>query len=326
MPQNTPRVAVLIDGDNISMTYISNILKLCEKHGTLVVREAYGDWLASNLSGHVEGLTQLGITTVQQKRYATGDNATDMRIAMEAVLHRERDEADMFCVVSSDSDFVPVFEKLRAMGAKVVGIGAEEQSKRALCDACDTFYFTERLEQYLAPPKPAIKPVQPPTPSKHESQKPKSAKNAVQLLQKAYNQAARGQNHTSLSALGTVLLELAPNYKKDFGVTTLAKWIQSMNAGYIIQGNNVKYALKPKKQPKPKQSKLNLQSDQLDLLIQAYQQTEKSKNGVHMGQVGNVLREIDPQYKDHFGNKKLSTWFKAYPGHFKVDKDHVRLV
>jgi anti-sigma regulatory factor (Ser/Thr protein kinase) len=54
--QETKRIALLIDCDNVSHTAIEAVLEELAKYGTVNVRHAHGDWKSPSLSGWAEKL------------------------------------------------------------------------------------------------------------------------------------------------------------------------------------------------------------------------------------------------------------------------------
>jgi hypothetical protein len=44
---------------------------------------------------------------------------------------------------------------------------------------------------------------------------------------------------------------------------------------------------------------------------------------ISIGKLGKTLREIDKNFENHFGSKKLSYWLRQYP-EFEVDNNNVR--
>jgi hypothetical protein len=63
---------------------------------------------------------------------------------------------DGFCLVSSDSDFTRLAERIREAGLTVYGFGEEKRTNPGLVAACDTFIFVETLIEGL--PLPAAPP------------------------------------------------------------------------------------------------------------------------------------------------------------------------
>ena len=64
MTDETVRVAVLIDCDNISHQWTRQVLGETAKHGTLSIRRGYGDWASSHLKGWREKLPTYAIQPV----------------------------------------------------------------------------------------------------------------------------------------------------------------------------------------------------------------------------------------------------------------------
>jgi len=137
------KIALLVDGDNISSKYLPAIIGEIQKRGTLAVKRIYGDWTSVNMAGWQSSLMKFCIRPVQQFRY--GSNATDGALIMDAMeVLLTTDRIDCFCIVSSDSDFYSLCLRIRENGKTVIGIG-NEQTKDVLIRACDDFVFLENL-------------------------------------------------------------------------------------------------------------------------------------------------------------------------------------
>ena len=137
-PHHRPRLAVLIDAENVSGHRANQLMQLVKERGRPVVCRAYGDWTTDNLLSWKKWLHALGIRPVQQFHYAGGKNASDTALIMDAMelLHRRR--LDAYCIVSSDSDFVGLVGRIQEFGPTVVGFGQEGASP-AFMAACDEF-------------------------------------------------------------------------------------------------------------------------------------------------------------------------------------------
>ncbi|HET7304013.1 MAG TPA: NYN domain-containing protein [Segeticoccus sp.] len=143
MPDN-PRVAMLIDCDNISWRWVKPIVGEAALHGVLSVKRGYGDWTSSYLSGWLDELPRYAIQPVQQFAYAVGKNASDSALIIDAMDLLYAGDVDIFCIVSSDSDFTRLAMRLRESGKAVYGIGAVK-TPLAFQNACDRFTFIEVL-------------------------------------------------------------------------------------------------------------------------------------------------------------------------------------
>ena len=99
------RYAVLIDSDNISSKYISNILDEMTKYGVITYKRIYGDWTSPQAGKWKKELMENSITPIQQFRNTVGKNATDSTLIIDAMDILYTKNVDGFCIVSSDGDF-----------------------------------------------------------------------------------------------------------------------------------------------------------------------------------------------------------------------------
>ena len=132
------RLAVLIDTDNASVSHLEALLSEIATLGTASVRRAYGDWTRPQLNSWKNVLLNYSIQPIQQFSYTTGKNATDSSLIIDAMdlLYTER--FDGFCLVSSDSDFTRLAQRIREQGLLVYGFGRSTTPK-AFVQACDRF-------------------------------------------------------------------------------------------------------------------------------------------------------------------------------------------
>jgi NYN domain/OST-HTH/LOTUS domain len=144
MPQDKPRIALLIDADNASASSAEAILADLEGRGRVTVRRAFGNWAGSNLQQWRANLNANAIVPVQQFAYAPGKNATDMAMVINAMDLLHTGTIDAFALVSSDSDFTPLAVRLRESGAPVFGYG-RANTPDAFVRACTTFAYADGL-------------------------------------------------------------------------------------------------------------------------------------------------------------------------------------
>jgi uncharacterized protein (TIGR00288 family) len=141
---DSTRVAVLIDCDNISHRWARAVLGETAKHGTLGIKRGYGDWTSDHLKNWRPELATYAIQPVQQFAYTVGKNSTDFALVIDAMDLLYSGTVDVFCIVSSDSDFTRLAMRLRESGKRVYGIGARK-TPEAFQNACDRFTYIEVL-------------------------------------------------------------------------------------------------------------------------------------------------------------------------------------
>lgn len=142
--QESKKIALLIDCDNVSHTSIEGVLEELAKHGTVNVRHAHGDWKSASLSGWAGKLHLHGIRPMQQFAYTKGKNATDSAMIIDAMDLLYSGNVNAFALMTSDSDFTPLVLRILESGFPVYGFG-EEKTPKPFVDACSPFIYIENL-------------------------------------------------------------------------------------------------------------------------------------------------------------------------------------
>lgn len=131
-------VAIMVDCDNVSPEILPYALRMAAQFGRVVLRRGYGNH--STLANRwQEALVRLAFTPHLQYQYASGKNTADIALALDALEIMFDQRADVFCLVTSDSDFAYLCRKLRERGARVCIVG-EGKTPEALRNASDQFF------------------------------------------------------------------------------------------------------------------------------------------------------------------------------------------
>ncbi|RAM51999.1 MAG: NYN domain-containing protein [Hapalosiphonaceae cyanobacterium JJU2] len=122
--------ALLIDADNISSSQeVELVLKQIQSHDGLVLKRAYGDWFAEKLKGWQPVLIEYEIEPIHSlPTPASGKNATDIKLVIDAMDLLHSQEVNYFCIVSSDRDFTPLVRRLKQSGRTVIGVGRKNSA------------------------------------------------------------------------------------------------------------------------------------------------------------------------------------------------------
>ena len=152
-----PKFAVFIDYDNIAIgvretlnrTFDYRVVsRWLEDRGEILAQTAYGNWSAHGNSKTVSrSLTKQG---VQMEHLPTGANAgkngADIALSIDAVeLVFTQQHIDAFCILSGDSDFLPLVRKLKKHNKKVYVIAEKSFASENLRRNCNEFVSYERL-------------------------------------------------------------------------------------------------------------------------------------------------------------------------------------
>ena len=137
-------LAVLIDADNTSARHAQAIFDEIVKLGEVNVRRIYGDFSHGRLSAWDTAIQSLAILQHQQRSNSKGKNASDIALVIDAMDLMHKRTLDGVVLVSSDSDFTRLAQRLREEGLEVYGFG-ERKAVEAFRNACNRFIYVENL-------------------------------------------------------------------------------------------------------------------------------------------------------------------------------------
>ena len=110
--QYDEQIAVLIDYENVGLNTIQKLFDELANFGKITLKRAYADWSKANNSR--DQILELGIEPVHIFRSPSKrKNTCDIRLTIDAIELLFTSSIDTFVIVSSDSDFVPLVNKLR---------------------------------------------------------------------------------------------------------------------------------------------------------------------------------------------------------------------
>ena len=205
-----PRLAVLIDADNVTARNASAILDEIASFGEPSVRRVYGDWSSSALSQWKEQARDLGLVMHQQSANTKGKNASDIGLVIDAMDILHAGKVDGFVLVSSDSDFTRLASRIREDGLQVIGIG-EAKTPESLRKVCNRFVLIENIVSGSdAVPEPKSGRATGPAPDPVPMKEPPV--NAIRFIFDAMKKIDPDQDDYSLGHLGQVITQLHPDF------------------------------------------------------------------------------------------------------------------
>jgi uncharacterized LabA/DUF88 family protein len=188
MPTNAAamtKLAMLIDGDNVSASYMPMIMREAEAIGVVATRRLYGQFKTDRMKSWLKQLDIFDLTPVNVSPLTRGKNATDMKLVIEAMDMLNGRGFDGFVIASSDGDFTPLVARIRANAVACYGFGMKKAPAgyKAEFDRffeCDTVLAAEKKSAprraAVATPKPAAPA---PTPVRAAPRQPTAAPKAV---------------------------------------------------------------------------------------------------------------------------------------------------
>ena len=213
-------VALLIDADNASPDHLDEVLLVLGELGTINIRRAYGNWAKASLKGWGQLTGLHSIVPMQQFDVAKGKSATDMRMTIDAMDLLYRGHVDGFGIMSSDSDFLPLAQRIREEGLPVYGFGTAK-TPLSFRQACTRFFDIAALhldddEQQRQEPNEL---------TLHRAVDDE----LIDLLGNAYKASKRDdEGYASLSELGQRATAVSSFAARNYGFTRLSDLIRAI--------------------------------------------------------------------------------------------------
>ena len=203
------QIAVLIDFENVGLGSIQWLFDQISDVGRVIVKRAYADW--SIAGDHRDQLLELGVEPIHLFHTARSrKNASDLRLAIDGVDLLYQSPVDTFVIVSTDSDFVALVNRLRAAGKTVFGAGRQATAPRTLVISCDRFFYLDQADKTRATIVPLE--VQP----------------AQNLLLRAVTASLDGQGRVVGSKLHQTLQRLDPSFDfRTSGHSTFTRYLEA---------------------------------------------------------------------------------------------------
>jgi uncharacterized LabA/DUF88 family protein len=126
------KLAILIDGENVAAKWMTSIRTHVTTLGEPTIWRVFADFSNNSHKEWLDVCRNEWLEPVLRLSGGAGRNSTDIAIVVEAmdILHREPPEG--MVIVSNDSDFAPLAERIRASGVKVYGIGTKLAQDRLI--------------------------------------------------------------------------------------------------------------------------------------------------------------------------------------------------
>jgi uncharacterized protein (TIGR00288 family) len=145
------KIALLIDFDNVLLGIddpgfdVELVVNALRERGSIVTGRVYGDWYRHNR--HRRKLMEQGLELVETPAFGPViKNSADIRIALDGLeIGMTQHHIDTFCLVSGDSDFLPLIKKLQSLGKTVLVICGNRFTSDMLRRNCNEFISYENL-------------------------------------------------------------------------------------------------------------------------------------------------------------------------------------
>src|SRR4029078_1160053 len=234
-PEPEANIALLIDADNATPAHLDEVLLVLGELGTINIRRAYGNWAKASLKGWGAQTGPHSIVPMQQFDVVKGKSATDMRMTIDAMDLLYRGNVDGFGIMSSDSDFLPLAQRIREDGLQVYGFGTAK-TPVSFQQACSRFFDVGALglEEEEQLEQPVI----------GKGQRPVDPE-LLQVLGPSHHAAKRDEEgYTPLAELGQRAKAVSSFAARNYGYTRLSELIRAVPNFEVKAGDDGRLLVK----------------------------------------------------------------------------------
>ncbi len=216
------RIALLIDAENVPSKHIAMLFEELNQYGNVTIRRVYGDWSKNTIRDWLELTPQYSLIPMMQENNTPGKNASDICLVIDAMKLLYENKADIFCIVSSDSDFTLLAKTIRENGLPVIGMG-EMKTPQAFINACWKFIFLDVISAGESEDDD----------STEEGNYDKNVLTDKKEIEKAIIEIIKNNDNkgkiTGLGEIGSILLRMYPEFDvRNYGYSKLSTFIKDM--------------------------------------------------------------------------------------------------
>jgi uncharacterized protein (TIGR00288 family) len=263
------KLAVFIDFDNIEIGVkstlhrefdVAAVLDALKERGEIVTCIAYANW--GRQEAATRAMTEHAVQMVQRDPSPRGDkNGADINLALDALeMAFTHDHINAFAIVSGDSDFMALLNKLKQYDKRVFVLGGKAFTSTILQKNCHEFISYESLLDEPKPvqmpqPRTAHQPAgQPPQqqqqqrgPQAHRRPAPLDLAQAMPLVERALQALERRSVRPQLGLLKSTMLQLDSAFsEKAYGSGSFTDFVEKLQkANYVqVTGGEGRYMIK----------------------------------------------------------------------------------
>jgi len=273
--QEKLNIAVFVDYDNIEIGVKSTLrrefdvalaLDALKERGDIVAKFAYANW--SRQESATRQMAENAIQMVQRVPSPRGDkNGADINLALDSLeMAFTHDHVNAFAIVSGDSDFIPLVNKLREYGKTVYVVGGKAFTSTILQQNCHEFISYESLlddgrrsaprrpseERVQQQPQTAAGPQDRPDRGPRVRSAPLDLMQAMPLVERALQVLERRAVQPQLGLLKSTMLQLDSAFsERAYGCGSFSEFVERLKkADFInVSGTGGRYVIERKAAP-----------------------------------------------------------------------------
>ncbi|HUI57155.1 MAG TPA: NYN domain-containing protein [Bryobacteraceae bacterium] len=269
------KIAVFIDFDNIEIGVkstlhrefdVAAVLDALKERGEIVTKFAYANW--GRQESATRALSEHAVQMVQRDPSPRGDkNGADINLALDALeMAFTHDHINAFAIVSGDSDFIALVNKLKQYDKRIFVVGGRAFTSTILQKNCHEFVAYESIIDEPRPrsggqQQPQPQPQQPQQQPQQHSERPPQQQRQQQkrvaldlaqsmpLVERALGVLERREVRPQLGLLKSTMLQLDSTFnEKAYGASSFTDFVEKLQkADYVeVTGGEGRYMIRMK--------------------------------------------------------------------------------
>ncbi|MGH9723308.1 MAG: NYN domain-containing protein [Bryobacteraceae bacterium] len=251
------KIAVFIDFDNIEIGVkstlqrefdVAAVLDALKERGEIVTKIAYANWGRQDSS--TRQMAEHAVQMVQRDPSPRGDkNGADINLALDALeLAFTHDHINAFAIVSGDSDFIALVNKLKQYNKLIFVVGGKAFTSTILQKNCHEFISYESLlvdtgrgsggggprpQQHIPREQRTGHQQQPQ--QQHRRPAPLDLNQAMPLVERALQVLERREVRPQLGLLKSTMLQLDSTFnEKAYGASSFSEFVEKLKRGGLV--------------------------------------------------------------------------------------------
>jgi len=265
------KIAVFIDFDNIEIGVkstlhrefdVAAVLDALKERGEIVTKFAYANW--GRQESATRALSEHAVQMVQRDPSPRGDkNGADINLALDALeMAFTHDHINAFAIVSGDSDFIALVNKLKQYDKRIFVVGGRAFTSTILQKNCHEFvayesiidYPGSRREQSREQGQPqgqpyAERPQQPPQSKPQHKRVALDLAQSMPLVERALGVLERREVRPQLGLLKSTMLQLDSTFnEKAYGASSFTDFVEKLQKADFVEvtGGEGRYMIRMK--------------------------------------------------------------------------------
>jgi uncharacterized protein (TIGR00288 family) len=316
------KIAVFIDFDNIEIGVkstlhrefdVAAVLDALKERGEIVTKFAYANW--GRQESATRALSEHAVQMVQRDPSPRGDkNGADINLALDALeMAFTHDHINAFAIVSGDSDFIALVNKLKQYDKRIFVVGGRAFTSTILQRNCHEFVAYESMiddrprsghqpqPQQQREERQQDRPPQQQQPQHQRQQQKRATLDLAQsmpLVERALGVLERREVRPQLGLLKSTMLQLDSTFnEKAYGASSFTDFVEKLQkADYVeVTGGEGRYMIRMKGGGVPEKS--GAKPDEAIPLLRDVLETHRLEvdNGAMADELADWVRQEQPK-------------------------------